>query len=129
MTTNHTTSPAEPLSTIPRDEMVQYIANGRAEQWTYPIEDLIPEVSLLDGAWEQNSDGTWVLQSGTWYVVWEDSVDEDVYEVAPTELASVLSDVLPRLRTAHDQVASVDTQHIAHGEGDVPPLPPERPEP
>lgn len=129
MTANYTTPPAEPTSTISRDEMVQYIASGRAEQWTYPIEEMIPEVSLLDGVWEQNEDDTWVLRSGTWYVVWEDSVDEDVYEVAPSELATLLSDVLARLRTAHDQVADADAQQSAQSEADGVPLRPERPEP
>lgn len=137
MTTNLSPVPDAPLATIPVAQMETYITDGRAERWTQPIEDMVPVAALLDGDWEQHDDDgnrTWVLRSGTWYVVWdaaETGEAEAVYELAPPELAAVLSDFLARLRTANDQVAQADARSAAGlgGEGEVVSSAPGSPEP
>jgi hypothetical protein len=114
MTADRLPVPDAPLETISVDQMESYIAAGRAERWTQPIGELEPVAALLDGAWEQHDDEgnrIWVLRSGTWYVVWDDAESKDVYELAPPQLAAVLTDFLARLRTANDQVAQTDAQH------------------
>ncbi|MFL6120741.1 hypothetical protein [Actinophytocola sp.] len=141
MTTNHLPTPHNPPATMPVNQMESYIADGRAERWTQPLGDMIPVAALLDGAWEQHNDETtgegtptWVLRSGTWYVVWDTPkapTAERVYELAPPELAAVLTEFQARLRTANEQVAEADAQSAAPlgGFGEVVPPTPRRPEP
>jgi hypothetical protein len=115
MTTDHLPAPDAPLATISVDQMESYIAAGRAERWTQPLGDMIPVAALLDGDWESHEDDegtrTWILRSGAWYAVWDGSDAGDVYELAPPELAAVLTDFQARLRTANDLVADADAQH------------------
>jgi hypothetical protein len=134
MTTDHVPAPDTPLATIPVDQMENYIVSGRAERWTQPLGDMVPVAALLDAGWEQHGDEgnrTWVLRSGTWYVVWDAPEARNVYEVAPAELAAVLTDFLARLRTANDQVAQVDAEATAPTivQGEVVPPTPRSPEP
>jgi hypothetical protein len=134
MTADLVPTPDAPLATIPVDQMENYIAAGRAERWTQPLGDMVPVAALLDAGWEQHGDEgnrTWVLRSGTWYVVWDAPQARDVYEVAPVELAAVLTDFLARLRTANDQVAQADVQSAPRlvVEGEVVPPAPRSPEP
>lgn len=131
MTTTEGTSPGAPLATIPVDQMESYIAAGRAERWTQSLGDEVPVAALLDGDWERADDGTWVLHDGTWYVVWDDAESKDVYELAPLELAAVLTDFLVRLRTANDRVAQSDAESGAQlvGEGEAVSPAPGSPEP
>ena len=95
---------------------------------------------MLDGDWAQGEDRTWVLRSGTWYVVWDNPQAPETdraYELAPPELAAVLSDFQARLRTANDQIAESDAQAIAQSAaqsaaplgGEVVPPAPRSPEP
>jgi hypothetical protein len=129
MTTNHLPVRDEPLATISVYQMESFIAAGRAERWTQPLGDMIPVAALLDGVWEQHDDEgtpTWVLRSGAWYVVWDNPealAAAAMYELAPPELAAVLTDFQARLRTANDQVAQTDAQHGARFvvEGEVVP--------
>lgn len=131
MTTDHLPAPDAPLATIPFDHMESYIAAGSAERWTQPLDGMVPVAALLDGDWEQHDDRTWVLRSGAWYVVWDGPDAGDVYELAPPELAAVLTDFQARLRTANDQVAESDARSDARFvvEGEVVPSPPGSPEP
>lgn len=130
MTADHLPAPDAPLATIPVDQMESYITAERAERWTQPIEDVVPVAALLNGVWEHDEDDDiWVLRSGTWYVVWDDAAAEGVYELAPPELAAVLSDFLARLRTANDQVARSDALHGVPPQGEVVQPTPRSPEP
>jgi hypothetical protein len=132
--TTHTPSSDEPIEAISVDQMESFIAAGRAERWTQPIGEMEPVAALLDGAWEQREDDegnhSWVLRSGTWYVVWDNAESQDVYELAPPNLAAVLSDFLARLRTANEQVAQTDALHGAsRGQGETELPAPRSPEP
>lgn len=130
MTTDLVPTPDAPLETMSVDQMESHIAAGRAERWTQPLGDMIPIAALLDGDWDQHEDDegnqTWTLRSGAWYVVWDNPEAleaQAVYELAPPELAAVLTDFQARLRTANDLIADADALHGARFvvEGEVVP--------
>lgn len=102
--------PDDPVATIPRATMEAHIAAGRAKRWEHPIDDMVPLAALLDGQWIRREDGSWAIQSGTWYLIWDDGYPDDVYELAPPDLAAHLSDFHARLRTAGERITEADAQ-------------------
>jgi hypothetical protein len=93
---------------ITAEEMADLIRAGRAAPWDQPLGNEVPTAALVDGEWEQISDGEWILLRGTWYAVFVDRQD-GAYEPASAEQAAVFTDFFARLRQADDTLTRTAT--------------------